>query len=168
MEELLEAVARMEVTVYQIHQIVGTDVCNSSQKQVTFSFFLIFHDQNWRNLSKHFSSLRRERSSPKHAGMFWNFPGLLQLLLQNEVFSLIMTCCCFFFSLCGNSEMMESQLIEKSISTSPISLHPHTMHLRICIPDPASGACEDTQVYTSVTLMKVQGIALHMQDLYIF
>lgn len=97
MEELLEAVARMEVTVYQIHQIVGTDVCNSSQKQVTFSFFLIFHDQNWRNLSKHFSSLRRERSSPKHAGMFWNFPGLLQLLLQNEVFSLIMTCCCFFF-----------------------------------------------------------------------
>lgn len=64
--------------------------------------------------------------------------------------------------------MMESQLIEKSISTSPISLYPHTMHLRICIPDPASGACEDTQVYTSVTLMKVQGIALHMQDLYIF
>lgn len=42
------------------------------------------------------------------------------------------------------------------------------MHLRICIPDPASGACEDTQVYTSVTQMKVQGIALHMQDLYIF
>lgn len=50
--------------------------------------------------------------------------------------------------------MMESQVKEKSTITSPISLCPHIMHLRVCIPYPASGACEDIQV----TLMKVGGI----------